>query len=76
MHMIGRRSEDISMFVKKTGGSIPQGFVNAAQDRTTLDAFVQELEASELVCWGTAYRYDTTNFRRSEILVTPSCLRQ
>ncbi|ELR25164.1 DNA polymerase I domain containing protein [Acanthamoeba castellanii str. Neff] len=62
------RSEDISMFVKKTGGSIPQGFVNASQDRTTFDAFVQELEASELVCWGTAYRYDTTNFRRSEIL--------
>jgi hypothetical protein len=31
------------MFVKKTGGSTPQGFVNVTQDRTTFDTFVKVL---------------------------------
>ena len=47
----------------------PDGFVDATSSLEQFQSFREDLRSSETTCWGITYRYDSTNFRKSDILV-------
>ncbi len=53
---------------------MPEGHIDASANKQTFSNFLKELRENDLVCWGVVYRYDSTNFRKADMLVFASLI--